>query len=205
MTKVFIAPGDSYHAAINMFERAGFEVVKDYQEVDLICFLGGTDVDPAIYGEERGPHTQSPDRQRDEVEVALFRKFLDVPKVGICRGGQLLNVLNGGKMIQHLGKTISGDVQVFVAANLARDDEHRIMRVDHHQGMLAANDIGNGLLSWNERDDEDDYKMWPDYAIVYEDTKSLCFQPHPEWGHKGTEDYFFELIEKYFGFSRKAV
>lgn len=191
-TKVFIAPGDSYNAAISMFERAGFTVVRDYEEVDLVCFLGGTDVDPAIYNEERGPHTQSPDRQRDAIEVALYRKFLDVPKVGICRGGQLLNVLNGGKMIQHLGKCISGDV---------KDDMGRVMRVDHHQGMVHSHDDRSELMSYHRLPHTE--IEWPDYAIMYESTKSLCFQPHPEWQHEPTRKYFFELIERYFGFARK--
>lgn len=193
MTKVFIAPGDSYHAAISMFERAGFEVTKDYEVVDLVCFLGGTDVDPAVYGEERGPYTQSPDKHRDAIEISLYKKFIDVPKVGICRGGQLLNVLNGGKMIQHLGKCVSGDVL---------DDNGLEMRVDHHQGMLCSENDDSELISFLPRTYSGN--RWPDYAIFYEKTKSLCFQPHPEWGHRGTEDYFFKLIERYFGFARKA-
>lgn len=223
MTKVFIAPGDSYNAAIAMFERAGFTVVKDYEDVDLICFLGGTDVDPAIYGAERDPHTQSPDKQRDAVEVALYRKFTascptkdgedcgeydlscqgscqgkTIPKVGICRGGQLLNVLNGGKMIQHLGKCISGDVEIDLSNEFGEKDLVKL-RVDHHQGMLCTQDDRSELIAYFNNGGN----PWPDYAIMYEDTKSLCFQPHPEWGHKGTEDYFFELIERYFGFVRK--
>jgi hypothetical protein len=56
--------------------------------------------------------------------------------------------------------------------------------------MLASDD---GVASaWNEGHPE-----WPDYAIFYPQTKSLCFQPHPEWGHKGTEDYFFKLLDEY--------
>lgn len=192
MTKVFIAPGDSYNAAISMFEKAGFEVVKSFEEVDLICFLGGTDVDPAIYNEERGPYTQSPDRQRDAIEVSLYGKFLDVPKVGICRGGQLLNVLNGGKMIQHLGKCISGDEPYVFDV----ESNYRTLRVDHHQGIKAGED---GLvLAWHDK-----HPLHPDYVVVYKGTNSLCYQAHPEWSHSETEDYFFELIERYFGFARK--
>ncbi len=189
MPNVFIVPGDSYNAAIKMFEKAGFNHTKDYQEVDLVCFLGGTDVDPAIYGEERGPYTQSPDVQRDKLEVGLYKKFLDTPKVGICRGGQLLNVLNGGKMIQHISHGYSGDVDV----------GDMVIRVDHHQGILPNSSAPDGCV-WQA--------LYPDEQIAfgcyYPKTESLCFQPHPEWGHKGTEDYFFELIEHYFGFVRKT-
>lgn len=191
MPKVFIYPGDSYHAAIEMFERRGFEVVKDYEKVDLVCFLGGTDVNPEIYGEALGPYTQHPDYVRDEIEVKGFNRFKErnIPMVGICRGGQLLNVLNGGKMIQHLGECISGDVEMTV-----RDWGHRIVRVDHHQGIRFADDQDIIALGWYAGN-----KNVPDYACYYSETKSLCFQPHPEWGHQGTEDYFFELIETYLG------
>jgi hypothetical protein len=179
-----------------MFERAGFETTKDYEGVDLVAFLGGTDVSPEIYGEERGPHTQAPDKQRDEIEIKLYKKFLDIPKVGICRGGQLLNVLNGGKMIQHLGKCVSGDVMMFDAVF---DRGLVEVRVDHHQGMRVGWDKISSDIAWLDEEMVDS----PDYVGFYEKTKSLCFQPHPEWGHKGTEDYFFELIERYFGMARK--
>ena len=192
--KVFIYPGDSYHDAVEMFERRGFEVVKDFESVDLVCFLGGTDVDPRIYGEEPGPYTQSPDKMRDSIEVTDFGlwKSRGVPQVGICRGGQLLNVLNGGKMIQHLGEYISGDVEMDIP------DGNLIVRVDHHQGMLADQNKATPLGS---------YWAIPDvveYACYYEDTKSLCFQPHPEWGHRGTEDYFFELVKDLIGLEGKV-
>lgn len=195
-TRVFIAPGDSYNAAIDMFERAGFTVVKDYESVDLVVFLGGTDVDPEIYGETRGPYTQAPDKTRDAVEVALYKRFIGTSKVGICRGGQLLNVLNGGKMIQHLGKCTSGDVKAWMGTVPI------VLRVDHHQGIIPAETCEEITYHEGYPGDGTSYNIM--YAGLYEDTKSLCFQPHPEWGHKGTEDYFFELIERYFGFERKT-
>lgn len=192
--KVFIYPGDSYHAAIDMFTSRGFEVLNYYGDVDLVVFLGGTDVDPKIYGEERGPYTQSPDTDRDALEVSAHEiwKARQVAQVGICRGGQLLNVLNGGRMIQHLGCYVSGDV--FMEDSSAGEWIERTVRVDHHQGIVAHKDAG--LLGFIRIDD---VEQAADYVVYYEDTKSLCFQPHPEWGHKGTEDYFFELLETHLG------
>lgn len=193
--KVFIYPGDSYHAAIEMFERRGFEVVKHFEGLSLVCFLGGTDVDPEIYNEERGPYTQAPDVDRDYTEVVGFHrcKSQGIPMVGICRGGQLLNVLNGGEMIQHLGKCISGVV---------KDDSGRELLVDHHQGMLCTESDSSELISYLPMPQWE--VDWPDYVVYYRETKSLCFQPHPEWGHKGTEDYFFELIKDHLGLEGKV-
>lgn len=188
--KVLVLKGDSYKAVGSMFENHGYDVVYSTdgpRTPDLIVFTGGSDVSPYIYGEEPDG-ARGCDPVRDEFEKSIYEAHAGtVPMVGICRGGQLLNVLNGGKMIQHLGKTISGDV---------RDDEDRVLRVDHHQGMLI--DVAEGeLLSFLHPNIELPVDETPDYAIYYPATKSLCFQPHPEWGHKGTEDYFFQLIDEY--------
>lgn len=196
--KVLVLQGDSYKAVGAIFESRGYDVLYDTEslsQADLVVFTGGSDVSPYIYGEEPDG-ARGCDPVRDELERDIYNVCQDrlIPAVGICRGGQLLNVLNGGRMIQHLGETISGDVIVTTAVgygDLWTGDLGEIdMLVDHHQGMIAE-DSGN-VFAWNEGHPE-----WPDYAIFYPETKSLCFQPHPEWGHKGTEDYFFELLHEH--------
>lgn len=69
-----------------------------------LLLTGGTDVDPALYGEVAGPETDVPDRERDEVECRLIDEALarDLPLLAICRGLQILNVHLGGTLIQHL-------------------------------------------------------------------------------------------------------
>jgi putative glutamine amidotransferase len=69
-----------------------------------LLLTGGGDVDPAHYGEIASPETEPPDPERDAVEAALIDEALarDLPLLGICRGMQLLNVHQGGSLIQHL-------------------------------------------------------------------------------------------------------
>lgn len=197
--KVLVLQGDSYKAVGEMFTAHGYDVLYDTEKLsqaDLVVFTGGSDVSPYIYGEEPFG-ARGCDPFRDDFERDIYYNCVDfcIPMVGICRGGQLLNVLNGGKMIQHLGETISGDVtmECYQMVEDSSDyDRYRPMRVDHHQGMLARDD-GAEVLAWLPA--TNGYS--PDYAIFYPETKSLCFQPHPEWGHKGTEDYFFELLDKH--------
>jgi len=73
-------------------------------ECSGLLLIGGTDVDPALYGESAGPQTDVPDKERDAAEAALIDEALarDVPVLAICRGMQILNVHLGGSLIQHL-------------------------------------------------------------------------------------------------------
>jgi gamma-glutamyl-gamma-aminobutyrate hydrolase PuuD len=72
-----------------------------------LLLMGGSDVNPALYGEAAGPETESPDSPRDDLECLLITEALrrDMPLLGICRGLQILNVQQGGSLVQHLGST----------------------------------------------------------------------------------------------------
>jgi putative glutamine amidotransferase len=69
-----------------------------------LVLMGGTDVDPGLYGESREPETNEPDRERDDFELALIGRAAEagLPVLAICRGMQILNVFHGGTLIQHL-------------------------------------------------------------------------------------------------------
>jgi putative glutamine amidotransferase len=90
-------------ARVRMLERSrpGIDLVG----VDAVVLTGSvTDIHPALYGERPGPRLSEPDRYRDERDLAILRSALraDVPVLGVCRGTQLLNILAGGKLVQHL-------------------------------------------------------------------------------------------------------
>ena len=76
--------------------------VFDMKEADLVLFTGGEDVDPSVYHKDVHPTTAS-NIFRDEKEIAAFKeaKNLGKPMLGICRGAQLLCVMNGGILVQH--------------------------------------------------------------------------------------------------------
>jgi putative glutamine amidotransferase len=62
------------------------------------------DIHPSLYGEQVGPFTVNPDVHRDRRDLALLQQALtdDLPVVGVCRGGQLLNIALGGSLWQDL-------------------------------------------------------------------------------------------------------
>jgi anthranilate synthase component 2/putative glutamine amidotransferase len=72
--------------------------------LDGLVLAGGADVDPARYGQPAGEHTTVLRPERDEAELALLTaaRDRDLPLLAVCRGMQLLNVLLGGDLVQHL-------------------------------------------------------------------------------------------------------
>jgi len=72
--------------------------------LDGLVFAGGRDLDPALYGQQRGAETDEPDRRRDRFELALMRAALDaeVPFLAVGRGLHVLTVARGGTLTQDL-------------------------------------------------------------------------------------------------------
>jgi putative glutamine amidotransferase len=90
--------------------EAGIEIVKNPTSLaglDGLVLTGGSDVNPALYGQERTRECDAPDDARDELEVRLLQEAIaaDLPVLAICRGLQMFNVFHGGTLIQHLPST----------------------------------------------------------------------------------------------------
>ncbi|WP_326783448.1 gamma-glutamyl-gamma-aminobutyrate hydrolase family protein [Streptomyces sp. NBC_00151] len=93
-------------------EAGGRAVVlpPDDQDADVLDRLdglllpGGVDIDPARYGQDRHPATDRARPDRDAGELLLLDAALerDLPVLGVCRGLQLLALLYGGTLHQHL-------------------------------------------------------------------------------------------------------
>ena len=71
--------------------------------VDGVYLSGaGSNIDPALYGQENLTPEKAQDRDRDLFDIALVRAALDrgLPLLGICRGMQEINVALGGDIDQ---------------------------------------------------------------------------------------------------------
>jgi putative glutamine amidotransferase len=71
---------------------------------DGLLLIGGGDLHPAEYGQERRDEVYGVIPHRDRFEVALARAAVDrgLPTLAICRGHQVLNVALGGSLDQHI-------------------------------------------------------------------------------------------------------
>ncbi|MDG6106630.1 gamma-glutamyl-gamma-aminobutyrate hydrolase family protein [Dactylosporangium aurantiacum] len=81
------------------------------RRLDGLLLLPGPDVDPALYAADRHPSSRGINPDRDLAELALLEAALNAgtPVLGICRGAQLLNVLRGGTLHQHLPELVGHD------------------------------------------------------------------------------------------------
>lgn len=213
MKKVFIESGGSDYR--RMFQQYDFVKTDDYKAADLICFTGGEDVHPSFYGHSKHPQTYA-SIERDVMCMHLYRAALAlaIPMVGICRGGQFLNVANGGWMYQHVvGHTRPhilhldkfydhfGTEEVY--APVMASSTHHQMMAPGQGGILIGegeDDTCKSLEYWDlkkgwVREERGDIN---NEVIYYPGTKSLCFQPHPEFeGYPELRETFFSLVSKF--------
>src|SRR5437588_28228 len=124
---------------------------RSLDELDGLLLTGGTDVNPALYGDQRHPKTEDPDDPLDALEMGLLRDALSAgkPVLAICRGMQLFNVFHGGTLIQHLDSHDSPDaihnIQIVPNSRLAAiigEGEHAV-NSRHHQAVAR---VGGGLI-----------------------------------------------------------
>ena len=118
-----------------------------------LVLTGGTDVDPARYGQAPLDANDEPDRDRDALEAALVEEALEagLPVLAICRGLQLLNVVRRGTLKQdipghrHKGVVDAHEVAIVPGSKLAAILNVARVSVNsrHHQ---AADRLGEGLV-----------------------------------------------------------
>ncbi|HEX6359890.1 gamma-glutamyl-gamma-aminobutyrate hydrolase family protein [Actinophytocola sp.] len=87
-----------------LFPPVGEVTAGLLSRVDGLLVAGGADIDPVHYGADRAPETGSARPDRDLAEHTLIEAALanGVPLLAVCRGMQLLNVVLGGTLHQHL-------------------------------------------------------------------------------------------------------
>jgi len=80
---------------------------------DGFLFIGGPDMDPAYFGEEKRFDSVEICPERDRMEAELFKLVLKSrkPVLGICRGIQVMNVLLGGTLYQDIPSEYRTDIR----------------------------------------------------------------------------------------------
>ncbi|NKB48211.1 MAG: gamma-glutamyl-gamma-aminobutyrate hydrolase family protein [Alphaproteobacteria bacterium] len=175
-------------------------------QIDGVVITGGAfDVDPAIFGAEDRHATVTTKDRRTAFELAITRGAVlrDTPVLGICGGQQLLHVVLGGALIQHIPDEIE-DALAHEQPN-PRDEPghsvsvtkgsllHKIVKTEelqvnsaHHQ---AAKDAPLGVII---------NAIAPDGVIEGIEARGQKFclgvQWHPEYGVSAGDSAIFEAF-----------
>jgi len=199
MKRVLVLDGAFGLAVENLFKKRGYSVTTSIKDtVDAVVFTGGSDIDPSMYGEEKLKCTWSTPK-RDAFESMVYELHQDLPKIGICRGGQFLNVKSGGSMWQdtdnhdyaHVSKTSDG--RRFRSTSI----HHQMMKPGEGSELLMVADVSTYVIDEKNLFYKKDRHFDDIEALYYDETKSLCYQGHPEVAQIEEQNYFFDLVHKY--------
>jgi putative glutamine amidotransferase len=132
--------------------------------IDGLILAGGSDIDPGSYGAQPHAETRGSWPERDRFEIALGTRALerDIPLLGICRGMQMLNVIQGGTLNQDVpgralhrhtpGAFTDHRVELEAGSLAARvvGGERTEVKSAHHQGL---EELGEGVVASGYADD----------------------------------------------------
>lgn len=121
------------------------------ETIDGLILTGGGDLDPEAYGGRRGDSIYDLDVERDASEVMLARLLAasDMPGLCICRGMQILNVVLGGTLIEHLPDEVGEETLHRLPP---REPVRHPVRLD--EGSLVASVTGErdiNPVSWHHQ------------------------------------------------------
>lgn len=124
-------------------------LVETYLElIDGLVITGGAfDVPPEMYGQSVASDTVSLKDRRSAFEYAMTRGALDrgMAVFGICGGQQLLNVVLGGTLIQHIPDVVASDI-AHEQPNPRHEAGHEVRVVE---GTALARITGGGVIAVN--------------------------------------------------------
>lgn len=200
---VYLQGSCFYSSAQKLWTDYGYELVNAIDDSDIVCWLGGSDINPMLYGErEAGAHYY--DGAQDQADLKAVYRAGKRFKVGICRGAQLLNcVPNNGSLWQDVDKHNGGCHKVF---DLITNESFLVNSIHHQQLILTdkaelisyANESTRKKAekkAWNIGGNKDEIDV---EAAWYSGTKSLLVQWHPELGTADSATYFMNLMERFY-------
>lgn len=131
------------------------EARKALSNVDALIISGGSALDPEFYGAEPTNKLEevSPERDMSDIMMLKLAKELDMPVLGICRGMQVMNVVQGGTLYQDIVAEYpdASDKVIHRDPELKEWMIHSIKIVKGSQLYKIVNDTSLDVMSWHHQ------------------------------------------------------
>jgi putative glutamine amidotransferase len=186
---------------------------EDISKCDGFILTGGVDIHPSFYNGEKmyenSPSTHQIERDQFEEKIYQYSQANKLPVLGICRGMQLINALQGGKLIQDLD---NGNAR---HRKEAEDKEHTIISGNgtllyeiagsgsgnvnsaHHQA-IDPTALGDNLKVNAYDGDNEKIIEGLEFADKTDTGFMLCVQWHPERMKDRDANPFSQKIKERF-------
>lgn len=193
----WIAHFDSSVRVIGMYQTHDDSIQYYLQRANGIILSGGVDINPVHYGKpEEVNRCGKLDSRRDSLETLLIEYAIDknIPILGICRGFQLMNVVNGGSLIVD----IPSDFDTSVIHRIPNDYVEHKVKVSPNNYLASLCDTITGMVKSKHHQGIDRLAdnfiacaYSPDSlieAISWKDTAQLTYFVGVQW-HPEMMDY----------------
>ena len=168
---------------IEFFESLGFIVVlvpnntnliEQYfdDEICLVVFSGGNNVDPSLYKGNTNLDDVYP--ERDSIEKKIFDVAIqsEIKLLGICRGFHAINVFLGGSVSHKVKGHVNQNHNLISKRN---NLNNKITNSFHNQGIKELDLVGWGKAELLATSDDGLIE-----AVTNDKRTILCIQWHPE-------------------------
>lgn len=159
-----------------VLKKCGLEELNSIiDNIDGIIFSGGCNINPSWYGGTLIEEQCEEDKIRNEFERELFilSKMKKKPILGICRGCQLINVLQGGSLIQKIDNEVDTKIYHWGKGQKIYDKEHDICL---EKSSILKNVYNKDVISVNSFHEQCIKKLGKDLKI----TAKCCEDGLPE-------------------------
>lgn len=210
----FYAIRENYCTSVSTLGAIPMPLVHEVELVDhflnlidgLVIIGGAFDIHPSLYGVSDMHSTVTLKEKRTQFEWAITKQAVerDVPVLGICGGEQLLNVVLGGTLFQHVPESFPDSIILHEQPNPRTEPGHNIAI---EKGTLLHKIVGSTTLSVNSAHHQAVAKAAPSLVVnataddgviegIEYPGKRFCLgvQWHPEYTVNSGDKKIFEAF-----------
>ncbi|WP_153731547.1 gamma-glutamyl-gamma-aminobutyrate hydrolase family protein [Sporosarcina obsidiansis] len=119
-------------------------IKEQLESIDALILAGGEDIHPRYYEtEQEDQQYQDISVERDEYEIELLKQALDmeIPILLVCRGMQLLNIVQNGTLHKDIKTELSTKIDHLTLTNQSQPVHDVDLKKEHFVSSLLGNTV----------------------------------------------------------------